>query len=145
MSYSYHHYSQQPMLNSLSNLNQTRAKFDAGRAFDLEDDLEFCPSLLSEEELQSATSYSSDHSSTSGSPESSPLQSQIRPSPMLGQLSPGMSPGRPSANRTRRAIVIVDPATGMRVASPPLASPAKPLSFHPNHVPATASSRRTAW
>ncbi|KAK7208536.1 hypothetical protein BZA70DRAFT_265804 [Myxozyma melibiosi] len=145
MSYSYHHYPQQPNLATLPNVSQARAKFDAGRAFDLEDDLEFCPSLLSEEELQSATSYSSDRSSTSGSPESSPMQHQIRPSVMLGQLSPGMSPGRPSANRVRRAIEIVDPATGMRVASPPLSSPAKPLSFHPNHVPATASNRRTAW
>ncbi|KAJ8102163.1 hypothetical protein POJ06DRAFT_266771 [Lipomyces tetrasporus] len=120
----------------------SRAKFDAGRAFDLEDDLEFCPSLLSEEEIQSATTYSSDRSSTSGSPESSPLQTQVRPSNsgMLGQLSPGMSPGRPGAHRARRAIEIVDPATGLRVASPPLSSPAKMI-----YPSAHSTPSRKAW
>ncbi|KAK9473051.1 uncharacterized protein V1510DRAFT_364347 [Dipodascopsis tothii] len=108
----------------------SRARFDAGRAFDLEDDLEFCPSLLSEEEIQSVSAYSSDRSSTSGSPESSPLQGKIHANALLmGQLSPGRPMGYPSSQhptpRVRRAIEIVDPATGLRVASPPLSSPGK--------------------
>ncbi|KAK9314087.1 hypothetical protein V1522DRAFT_438270 [Lipomyces starkeyi] len=140
MSYQYHTYGTPSV--SVNSLHHSRAKFDAGRAFDLEDDLEFCPSLLSEEEIQSATTYSSDRSSTSGSPESSPLQTQVRPSTssMLGQLSPGMSPGRPASHRVRRAIEIVDPATGLRVASPPPSSPAKMI--YPN-VQSTPSRR--AW
>lgn len=28
-----------------------RARFEAGRSFDLDDDLEFCPDLLTEEEV----------------------------------------------------------------------------------------------
>lgn len=30
-----------------------RARFDAGRSFDLDDDLEFCPSLLTEDDVRS--------------------------------------------------------------------------------------------
>jgi len=82
-----------------------RAKFEAGRSFDLDDDLEFCPNLLTFDEVcgeplsttssftdlfgkrQSVTSGSSDRSSlSSGSPESSPLQSQIQP-----QITPALS------------------------------------------------------
>ncbi|KAK9465971.1 hypothetical protein V1512DRAFT_209325 [Lipomyces arxii] len=144
MSYQYHSYSQPTLLGTNSALLHSRAKFEAGRAFDLEDDLEFCPSLLSEEELQSATSYSSDLSSTSGSPESSPLQTQVRPTTnIMGQLSPGMSPGRPLAHRVRRAIEIVDPSTGLRVSSPPLSSPAK-LPFQTAQAHVVALNRR-AW
>lgn len=29
-----------------------RARFEAGRSFDLDDDLEFCPELLTDEEVQ---------------------------------------------------------------------------------------------
>jgi hypothetical protein len=82
-----------------------RARFEAGRSFDLDDDLEFCPNLLTFDEVcgealptspsyadlfpkrQSVTSGSSDRSSlSSGSPESSPLQSQIQP-----QITPALS------------------------------------------------------
>ncbi|KAK9459937.1 uncharacterized protein V1516DRAFT_467999 [Lipomyces oligophaga] len=140
MAYQYHTYSQQQQapgqLQSISSLHQSRARFDAGRVFDVEDDLEFCPTL-SEEEIQSATPYSSDRSSTSGSPESSPLQHQIRPASMIyGQVSPGVSPVRSALSRTRRAIEIVDPATGMRVSSPPLSTPSK-MNFFPVGVPAS--------
>ncbi|KAI4131563.1 MAG: hypothetical protein LQ347_002938, partial [Umbilicaria vellea] len=125
-----------------------RARFEAGRSFDLDDDLEFCPGLLTEDDLQSIHSSSSDRSSlSSGSPESSPLQHQIQPSqqvtptfslasassnnsynPITGFQSNNnqqMKIHQPSALRTRNAIPIVNPSTGMRVASPPLSiSPA---------------------
>ncbi|KIW33714.1 uncharacterized protein PV07_00542 [Cladophialophora immunda] len=83
-----------------------RARFEAGRSFDLDDDLEFCPNLLTLDEVcgeplsttscltdffakrQSVTSGSSDRSSlSSGSPNSSPLQSQIQPQ----QITPALS------------------------------------------------------
>lgn len=38
------------MTDSL-NLTAFRVKFEAGRSFDLEDDMEFCPSLLSESDV----------------------------------------------------------------------------------------------
>ena len=146
-----------------------RLRFEAGRSFDLDDDLEFCPGLLTEDDvsaslavvprsrstaitwrsrreansmqLQSIHSSSSDGSLSSGSPHSSPLQHQIQPSQ---QVTPGFSLSsvsnnsyhpatgfhtnnnqhpmklhQPSALRTRNAIPIVNPSTGMRVASPP--------------------------
>jgi len=118
-----------------------RARYEAGRSFDLDDDLEFCPAgLLDDEELQSISSNSSDRSSvSSGSPESSPLQHQVQPSYALPTAAYPSMPGYFSAqhqvkyqqqpqvpsNRVRNAIPIVNPNTGLRVASPPLASPGR--------------------
>lgn len=115
-----------------------RARFEAGRSFDLDDDLEFCPNLLTEDDLHSIHSASSDQSSlSSGSPNSSPLQHQIQP---VQQVTPSISlspastnsyvnPGianvshlnfqQPSAARTRKVIPIVNPNTGMTLSSPP--------------------------
>lgn len=118
-----------------------RTRFEAGRSFDLDDDLEFCPGLLTEDDLHYMSSPSSDRSSMSSasSPESSPLQHQVQPTPALtsppsnplthahphpnmpfhaGTSSP-MKLHQPSALRTRNAIPIVNPSTGMRVPSPP--------------------------
>ncbi|OJD19462.1 hypothetical protein AJ78_00530 [Emergomyces pasteurianus Ep9510] len=117
-----------------------RARFEAGRSFDLDDDLEFCPGLLTEDDLQSIHSYSSDRSSLASiSPDSSPLQHQIQPAQQVTpsiSLSPAslntssafsstfgsnltqMKLHQPSAVRTRNAIPIVNPSTGMRVSSP---------------------------
>jgi len=143
-----------------------RLRFEAGRSFDLDDDLEFCPGLLTEDDvsisglpwllqgvkiflgrhgtdstqLQSIHSSSSDGSSSTGSPETSPLQQQIQPSqqvtptfslPSMSNSSHNFATGfvsnnshpmkihQPSALRTRNAIPIVNPSTGMRVTSPP--------------------------
>ncbi|KAL1957401.1 hypothetical protein VTO42DRAFT_6081 [Malbranchea cinnamomea] len=116
-----------------------RARFEAGRSFDLDDDLEFCPGLLTEDDLLSIQSAASDRSSlSSGSPDSSPLQHQIQPAQHVApsiSLSPASLHAfatstlasqnfnqtkvhQPSAVRTRNAIPIVNPNTGMRVASP---------------------------
>ncbi|EHA24824.1 uncharacterized protein C22H10.02 [Aspergillus awamori] len=116
-----------------------RARFEAGRSFDLDDDLEFCPSLLTEDDLHSIHSASSDRSSlSSGSPDTSPLQHQIQPvqqvTPSIS-LSPASSNSyvhsgvsgnlnhvnfqQPSAVRTRKVIPIVNPNTGMTLTSPP--------------------------
>ncbi|KAI4130241.1 MAG: hypothetical protein LQ341_006486, partial [Variospora aurantia] len=117
-----------------------RARFEAGRSFDLDDDLEFCPGLLTEDDLQSIHSSSSDGSMSSGSPQSSPLQQQIQPQQQvtpsfsLSSTSNSYNPSnnyhsnnnhhqlklhQPAALRTRNAIPIVNPSTGMRVPSPP--------------------------
>ncbi|PWY89022.1 hypothetical protein BO70DRAFT_417926 [Aspergillus heteromorphus CBS 117.55] len=116
-----------------------RARFEAGRSFDLDDDLEFCPGLLTEDDLHSIHSASSDRSSlSSGSPDTSPLQHQIQPvqqvTPSIS-LSPASSNSyvhsgvtgnlshvnfqQPSAVRTRKVIPIVNPNTGMTLTSPP--------------------------
>lgn len=106
-----------------------RARFEAGRSFDLDDDLEFCPNLLTEDDLQSIHSLAaSDRSSLgSASPDSSPLQHQVHPmqqhhiNGMGGHMAMSGMMGKihqPAAVRTRNAIPIVNPSTGMRVSSP---------------------------
>jgi hypothetical protein len=128
-----------------------RARFEAGRSFDLDDDLEFCPNLLTFDEVclgdldssaissntsqkQSVSSGSDRSSLSSGSPESSPLQHQIQPDQITPALSLSaattayVSPSfnntlkvhQPSAIRSgTKAIPIVNPSTGNRIASPP--------------------------
>ncbi|KAK5081935.1 hypothetical protein LTR70_008625 [Exophiala xenobiotica] len=123
-------------------LTAFRARFEAGRSFDLDDDLEFCPNLLTWDERQSVTSGSSDRSSlSSGSPQSSPLQHQIQPhlAPALslpsGAHSAYVSPPtsfamnhnlklhQPSAIRSRNPIPIVNPDTRTRMSPPSSLSP----------------------
>ncbi|KAK5069204.1 hypothetical protein LTS08_003373 [Lithohypha guttulata] len=119
-------------------LTTFRARFEAGRSFDLDDDLEFCPNLLTWDERQSVTSGSSDRSSlSSGSPDSSPLQHQIQPHmvptlslPTSSYVSPptayamnNLHLHQPSAIRTRKAIPIVNPDTRSRMSPPSSISP----------------------
>lgn len=137
----------------LSQFARTRARLEAAKSFDLDDDLEFCPSLLTDDDLFSIHSASSDHSSSSaGSPEASPLQQQIQPSAAQFQanfshpfLPASFQPSTthqmrttptPQQARTKNPIAIVDPTTGMRVASPP-------LSISPARLP--GSSTRRGW
>ncbi|KIW21192.1 hypothetical protein PV08_01772 [Exophiala spinifera] len=127
------------VINEAPTLAAYRQRFEAGRSFDLDDDLEFCPNLLSYDERQSVTSGSDRSSLSSGSPDSSPLQSQIQPQQITPSLSlsstatsayvspPSYSNSnnhlkihQPSAIRSRNnAIPIVNPSTGNRIASPP--------------------------
>jgi hypothetical protein len=118
------------------NVTAFRLRFEAGRSFDLEDDELYCPNLLTFDERQSIHSASSDRSSlSSGSPDSSPLQHQIQPQqgtpalslssatyislPTFTTTHENLKLHQPSAVRTRNAIPIVNPSTGMRVPSPP--------------------------
>lgn len=118
-----------------------RLRFEAGRSFDLDDDLEFCPNLLTEDDLHSIHSSASDRSSlSSDSPDSSPLQQQIQPAQQVTptiSLSPSSSAAsyitsnplhnslnqmgfpQPTTSRTRKVIPIVNPQTGVTLSSPP--------------------------
>ncbi len=40
-------------LSESASLNAFRTRFEAGRSFDLEDDMEFCPGLLTETDVSS--------------------------------------------------------------------------------------------
>ncbi|KAI9667423.1 MAG: hypothetical protein M1821_000238 [Bathelium mastoideum] len=123
-------------------------EFEAARSFDLEDDELFCPfNLLTEDDLQSIHSGSSDRSSlSSGSPESSPLQPQVQPTPnlVLSSATNSFTPSpnfqhsqpqhqqptklhQPMAQRVRNAIPIVDPNTRSNVSPPPSVSPARQI------------------
>ena len=118
-----------------------RQRFEAGRSFDLDDDLEFCPNLLTEVDMVSIHSSSSDRSSlSSGSPESSPSTHQVSPdsgfslnsnsNPYIPQSYQSQTASlklhQPAATRIRNAIPIVNPSTGLASMSPPAsASPAR--------------------
>jgi hypothetical protein len=129
-------------LTDTVSLNAFRVKFEAGRSFDLEDDMEFCPGLLTESDLVSIHSASSERSSlASESPVTSPSQQHNTVAPptfSLNSSSPAFVPPafqsqqsslklhQPAATRTRNAIPIINPATGITMASPsPSVSPAK--------------------
>lgn len=110
-----------------------RSKFEAVRSFDLEDDMEFCPGLLTESDLVSIHSSSSERSSlASDSPQGSPTQqpTTIAPPFSLNSSSPPFVPPtfqshqslklhQPSATRARNAIPIINPLTGITMSSPP--------------------------
>jgi hypothetical protein len=116
-----------------------RQRFEAGRSFDLDDDLEFCPNLLTESDMVSIHSSSSDRSSlSSGSPESSPQSHQVTPDSHF-TLNSNSSPyipsyhsqqttlklHQPAATRVRNAIPIVNPNS---LSSPPQSvSPARQM------------------
>jgi hypothetical protein len=113
-------------------------------SFDLEDDLEFCPNLVTESDLISHSSGSERSSLAGDSPNASPLQ---QPQTVLPGFSFSASSSfsstsssnsiplslsqqhsvtplyQPTASRTRNAIPIINPATG-------LPSP----SVSPNHL-----------
>ncbi|OAA57942.1 hypothetical protein SPI_06827 [Niveomyces insectorum RCEF 264] len=129
------------MTDSL-NLTAFRVKFEAGRSFDLEDDLEFCPGLLSENDLVSIHSASERSSLASNSPEHSPSQlAQAAPVFSLNASSPSftlsslqqtqqsMKLHQPAATRTRNPIPIVHPSSrpgsnmSMTTPVPPSVSP----------------------
>lgn len=120
-------------LNESAALSAFRMKFEAGRSFELEDDLEFCPNLLTETDLVSISSASERSSLASNSPESSPTQQPqtVAPGFSLNSSSPAFIPPsfhnqqssiklhQPSATRGRNAIPIINPATGISMSSPP--------------------------
>lgn len=120
-------------LTETANLMAFRSKFELVRSFDLEDDMEFCPGLLTESDLVSINSSASERSSlASNSPQGSPTQqpTQVAHS-FLHSASPAFVPPsyqnhpstlklhQPSATRARNAIPIVNPATGITMSSPP--------------------------
>ncbi|KAF7516455.1 hypothetical protein G7054_g14155 [Neopestalotiopsis clavispora] len=118
-----------------------RNNFESGRSFDLDDDMEFCPKLLTESDLVSISSSASDRSSlSSNSPHSSPTQhvQQVSTAFSLNSSSPAFIPPnyhtqqstmklhQPAATRTRNAIPIINPANGLTLSSPsPSVSPSR--------------------
>ncbi|KEZ40949.1 Uncharacterized protein SAPIO_CDS7847 [Scedosporium apiospermum] len=120
-------------LSDSTALMNFRTRFEATRSFDLEDDLEFCPGLLTDSDLVSIHSASERSSLASNSPESSPTQQPqtVAPAFSLNSASPAFVPPafhsqqsnlklhQPAATRGRNAIPIVNPLTGATMSSPP--------------------------
>jgi len=135
---------QQPRPQEAAAVINFRQRFEAGRSFDLDDDLEFCPNLLTEGDMVSIHSSSSDRSSlSSGSPESSPQSHQVAPDsnfslnsnsnpyiPSYQSQPTTLKLHQPAATRIRNAIPIVNPQTGISMSnlSPPQSvSPARAM------------------
>jgi len=129
-------------LNETASMSAFRLRLESMRSFDLEDDMEFCPNLLTESDIISIHSASASERSSlaSNSPESSPTQQpqQIAPAFSLNSSSPPFMPPafhtqqsavklhQPSATRVRNAIPIINPVTGITMPSPsPSVSPAR--------------------
>ncbi|KAG6006028.1 hypothetical protein E4U21_007454 [Claviceps maximensis] len=120
-------------LGETTALSAFRVKFEAGRSFDLEDDMEFCPNLLTESDLVSISSVSERSSLASNSPESSPTQQpqSVASGFSLNSSSAAFIPPsfqthhssmkihQPAATRGRNAIPIIHPITGISMSSPP--------------------------
>lgn len=127
-------------VRSMKDLTETatliafRSRFETMRSFDLEDDMEFCPNLLTESDMFSIHSASASERSSlaSNSPESSPTQQPQQVAPLFSLNSsspPFIAPGfhsqtslklhQPSATRARNPIPIINPATGITMSSPP--------------------------
>jgi hypothetical protein len=110
-----------------------RTRFEAVVSFDLEDDMDFIPSLLTECDVASIASSASERSSlASNSPQGSPTQQPTTiASFSLNSSSPpfvpptfqsqhsGLKLHQPAATRARNAIPIINPATGISMSSPP--------------------------
>jgi hypothetical protein len=104
-------------------------------SFDLDDDIEFCPNLVSESDMASLSSASERSSLPSSSPSSSPTQQpQTVATGFLSSFTPGFLPPAFSPHQTlpihqpaaTRAIAIIDPTTGIPVSSPsPSVSPGR--------------------
>lgn len=119
-----------------------RQRFESQRSFDLDDDLEFCPNLLTESDHLSINSASSDRSSlSSGSPNASPQSHQVAPDstfslnsnshpyvPSYQSQTTPLKLHQPAATRIRNAIPIVNPLTGVRSSPPQSVSPARMMN-----------------
>ena len=172
------HHQQQPQQQKLPEkvvmseppaLTAFRARFEAGRSFDLDDDLEFCPNLLTWDEVrddlidnlneslanqsqrQSVTSGLSDRSSlSSGSPESSPLQHQIQPHMAPTLALPGSSYSSPPTNFSMNTMKLHQPSA-IRSRNPiPIVNPdtrnrmSPPSSISPSMMQ-QGTNQRSRW
>lgn len=122
-------------------ISNFRQRFELGRSFDMDDDLEFCPNLIddADRDMYSINSSGSDRSSlASQSPEHSPQSHQVTPDtfslnsnsapyvPSYQSQQATLKLHQPAATRIRNAIPIVNPSTGVRMSSPPTSmSPAR--------------------
>lgn len=103
-------------LNDSASLSAFRMKFEAGRSFELEDDLEFCPGLLTENDVStpSGSPYSSRPGSNSSSPQLVSISSASERS-SLASNSPQSSPTQHPQTIT--------PNFSLNSASPPFVPP----------------------
>jgi hypothetical protein len=119
------------MMMEPTSIFEYREHLEQWISFDLEDDLEFCPNLVTDNDLTSHSSGSERSSLAGDSPTPSPLQMAQTVMPSLSFTSSSLSSSsssslppnlasqhpmplyQPVASRTRNAIPIINPATGL--------------------------------
>ncbi|CAH2451249.1 Hypothetical protein PP7435_CHR4-0848 [Komagataella phaffii CBS 7435] len=102
--------------NSSASTSSSRARFNASRSFDQEDDMEFCPEIG----FYPPSTYSkfNPYTSSTFSPTSSPTEKiATTPASLARPKTRSTLPGSSGA-RTNKPLEIVNPVTGLRVASP---------------------------
>lgn len=105
-----------PNLNFAS-LYSTRARFNASKGFDLEDDLEFCPEIHEHHTVQHHRF--NPYKSHAFSPQNSPSSSSVHTTSPVTKKDYGPSDApKVITPRAKKVIEIVNPATGLRVSSP---------------------------
>ncbi|CAM9021513.1 unnamed protein product [Wickerhamomyces anomalus] len=105
-----------PGLNFAS-LYSTRARFNASKGFDLEDDLEFCPEIHEHHTVQHHRF--NPYTSHTFSPQNSPSASSAHTTSPVTKKDLGQSDTpKVITPRAKKVLEIVNPATGLRVASP---------------------------
>ncbi|KAF4121640.1 hypothetical protein GMORB2_2048 [Geosmithia morbida] len=135
-------------LNDSASLHAFRNKFEAGRSFELEDDLEFCPGLLTETDVSypatptssspplthgqivSISSASERSSLASNSPQSSPTQQpqSVAPTFSLNTSSPPFIP--PSSYQAQQAsLKLHQPAATRGRNAIPIVNPTTGISM----------------
>lgn len=140
-------------------LSTFRSRFEAGRSFELEDDMEFCPGLLTENDvswsqedildghgnltflqLSSVSSASERSSLASNSPESSPTQraQTVAPGFSLNSSSPPFVP--PTFQHQQSSMKLHQPAATRGRNAIPIVNPATGASM--SSPPASVSPAR---
>ncbi|KAL6794550.1 hypothetical protein GGI42DRAFT_138486 [Trichoderma sp. SZMC 28013] len=104
-------------LNETAALSAFRTRFEAGRSFDLEDDLEFCPNLLTESDVSYPPSPVD--SSPSRSLSDSPLQQLVS---ISASERSSLASNSPEASPTQQPQTVA-PAFSLNSSSPPFIPP----------------------
>lgn len=153
-------------LHESAALSAFRTKFEAGRSFELEDDLEFCPNLLTEtdvsygdldtsncgsdtfDQLVSISSASERSSLASNSPESSPTQQPqtVAPSFSLNSSSPAFIP--PSFQSQQPSFKLHHPSATRGRNAIPIINPATGITMSspsPSVSPAALQQSLRRW
>ncbi|KAK1248049.1 hypothetical protein MKX07_000937 [Trichoderma sp. CBMAI-0711] len=129
-------------LTDTAALSAFRTRFEAGRSFDLEDDLEFCPGLLTESDVSSPPSPVDSSPSRSLYRSDSPLQQLVS---ISASERSSLASNSPEASPTQQPQTVA-PAFSLNSSSPPFIPPpaVQPLNVAFRLAQPTATRGRNA-
>lgn len=126
-------------LNETAALSAFRTRFEAGRSFDLEDDLEFCPGLLTDSDVSSPSRSGASSPSSLRSLSDSPRQQLVS---ISASERSSLASNSPESSPTQQPQTVA-PAFSLNSSSPPFVPPSfqsQPSSFK-LHQPSAARGR----